>query len=109
MALSRPFLNPDVLQRAPAQRIGKFLPELFTFVEYPGVPSENSAAERAIRPCVIARKVGGGTRSQKGSNTKMALMSLFGTRRAQAQHLLHACQLMLLPPWTHRGPRAGSA
>ena len=57
-------------QRVLAQRIDRFLGELFTFVQYPGVPSENNAAERAIRPAVIARKVSGGTRSSRGSDTQ---------------------------------------
>jgi transposase len=95
MALARPFLEQDVPQRVLAQRIEKFLPELFTFVEYPEVPSENNAAERAIRPCVIARKVSGGTRSKQGSRTRMVLMSLFGTWQAQGRNLLQACQHML--------------
>jgi len=95
MALARPFLNRDVPQRVLAQRIERFVAELFTFVEYPQVPSENNAAERAIRPCVIARKISGGTRSPKGSRTKMILMSLFGTWQAQGQDLLHACHQML--------------
>ena len=98
MALARPFLGQDVPQRVLAQRIEKFLPELFTFVEFPDVPSENNAAERAIRPCVIARKVSGGTRSRKGSNTKMILMSLFGTWQAQGHDLLQACHHMLAAP-----------
>ena len=33
-----------------AKRMEKHMDELFTFVEYPGCPSENNAAERAIRP-----------------------------------------------------------
>ena len=36
-------------------------------------------AERAIRPLVIARKISGGTRSERGSNTRMALHTLFAT------------------------------
>ena len=98
MALARPFLNRDVPQRVLAQRIERFEGELFTFVEYPDVPSENNAAERAIRPCVIVRKISGGTRSPKGSRTKMVLMSLFGTWQAQGNDLLQACQHMLATP-----------
>ena len=49
--------------------------ELFTFVEFPEVPDDNNAAERAIRPAVIIRKVCGGTRSEQGTNVKAALMS----------------------------------
>lgn len=98
MEIARPFLKQDVPQRVLAERIERFLPELFVFVGHPNVPSENNAAERAIRPCVIARKVSGGTRSSKGSDTKMILMSLFGTWQAQGLDLLHACRSLLAAP-----------
>jgi hypothetical protein len=74
--------------------------ELFTFVEYSEVPSENNAAERAIRPFVIARKVSGCARFKKGSNTKTVLRSLFGTWQAQGLDLLQACQNIFNRPRT---------
>jgi hypothetical protein len=70
-------------QRVLAQRIENFLPEMFVFVEHPNVPSDNNAAERAIRPAVISRKVCGGTRSAKGSKTRMIMMSLLHTWRTR--------------------------
>ena len=69
--------------RVLAARIENFLPELFTFVEFPDVPSDNNAAERAIRPAVINRKVCGGTRSPRGTQTKTILMSLMHTWKAR--------------------------
>ena len=42
---------------------------LFRFVVDPDVDSPNYRAERALRPSVIARKVSGGTRSDKGSKS----------------------------------------
>jgi transposase len=88
----------DVPQRVLSERIANFLPELFVFVEHPSVPSENNAAERSVRPAVIARKISGGTRSAKGSATKSVLLSLFGTWQAQGHDPLEACQQMLLTP-----------
>jgi hypothetical protein len=85
-------------QRILAERIINFLPELFTFVEFPDVPSENNAAERAIRPAVIARKVCGGTRSEKGSATKATLMSLFQTWQARSLDPIAQCKNMLAGP-----------
>ena len=79
-----------------AQRIRGHLLEWFVFVEYPEVPSTNNLAERRLRPAVIARKISGGTRSEKGSHTKMGLMSLLATWAAQGQALLPACQHLLL-------------
>jgi len=78
-----------------AERCINFLTELFTFVEFPDVPSENNAAERAIRPAVITRKVCGGTRSEKGSATKATLMSLFQTWLARSLDPIAECRAML--------------
>ena len=92
LALAHPYIkNEEAVQRVLAERIDKHLGELFTFVQYPGCPSGNNAAERAIRPAVIARKISGGTRSQKGSQTRTTLMSVFGTWQLQGKDLLQAC------------------
>jgi len=94
--LARPFANdPEAPQRVLAQRMLRFLPELFLFVADPAVPPDNNLAERSLRPAVTARKISGGTRSPKGSKTKMALLSLFGTWQAQEKRLLPACQQLL--------------
>ena len=81
-------------------RLAKFLTrhinELFVFVQYPEVASENNPAERAIRPLVIARKVCGGTRSKNGSDTKMILMSLLYTAQARDLDPIAAVEQMLL-------------
>jgi len=81
-----------------AQRLDRFASELFVFIEHPHVPSENNAAERAVRPCVIARKISGGTRSDKGSKTRMDLMSLFGTWKIQNANPIQECRKMLAIP-----------
>jgi transposase len=97
-ALARPYAGSALPQGVLAQRIERFLPELFTFVEYPEVPSDNNAAERSLRPPVIARKISGGTRSPRGSTTAAILMSLFGTWKLRQQDGLHACTTMLTDP-----------
>jgi transposase len=87
-------------KRAPhhvlAERIRGHLLEWFVFVEHPEVPSTNNLAERSLRPAVIARKISGGTRSEKGSHTKMGLMSLLGTWTLRNEPLLPACRKLLL-------------
>ena len=97
LVLAEPYLTlKDAPQHTLAKRINNFVDELFTFVEYPDVPSENNAAERAIRPAVIARKVSGGTRSARGSKTNSVLMSLFGTWTAQCLNTYDACRQMIV-------------
>lgn len=95
VALARPYLKTARPQAVLANRLIQFEPELFTFVEHPEVPPDNNAAERAIRPAVVARKVSGGTRSKVGSDTRAVLMSLFGTWQARNLDPLEACVRML--------------
>lgn len=99
LALCRPFVGTATPQRTLCERVVRFLPELFVFVAVPGVPSHNNLAERSIRPLVIARKISGGSRSPKGSATRMGLASLFGTWVAQHLNPFHQCLATLtLPP-----------
>lgn len=96
LELATPYLGrKDAPQRVLAKRIDGFLGELFTFVDTEGVPSENNAAERAVRPAVITRKVSGGSRSEKGSKTRMTLMSLFHTWNLGNVSSIDACADML--------------
>ena len=94
-ALAEPHATRECPHRVLAQRIIRFAQELFTFVEHPQVPSDNNAAERAIRPAVIYRKVCGGTRSPQGSATAATLMSLLGTWSLRGEDTLTACADML--------------
>jgi len=67
-------------------------------VAYREVPPENNAAERSLRHLVTSRKISGGTRSQQGTNSKMALASLFGTWRARRLNPLLQCRQLLSSP-----------
>jgi hypothetical protein len=68
---------------------------LFQFVRVEGVPADDNQAERSPRPVVVILKVGGGTRSSAGSQTRMALASLFATWRARGLNPFQACFGML--------------
>jgi len=97
LAIAEPYAKvKDAPQRVLAKRIYQYLPELFTFVEHPQVASNNNAAERAIRPAVISRKISGGTRSPKGSQTKTRLMSVFATWSLQGKEPIAACAQMIV-------------
>lgn len=96
LSLATPYLKTDTPQRILAQRIERFVSEMFVFVEDPEIPSENNAAERAVRPAVISRKVCGGTRSESGTETKMTLMSLFGTWAARGLDGIESCRSLLI-------------
>lgn len=90
-----PFVRTQARMSTLCERVERFLPELFVFVASPGVPSDNNLAERSVRPLVIARKISGGTRSPKGSSTRMGLASLFGTWAAQGLNPFHQCLALL--------------
>ncbi len=100
--IAQPYLKDKAAaEHVLAKRICQYLLELFTFVEYPSVASSNNAAERAIRPAVIARKISGGTRSARGSQTKTRLMSVFGTWALQGKEPLAACTQMIIAAQTN--------
>lgn len=84
--------------RALAWRLWHFQHELLTCLTVPGVPPDNNAAERALRPLVVARKISGGTRSPRGSATRMALYSLAATWTAQGHNPLPEFRRLLQTP-----------
>jgi len=69
----------------------------------PAFRPRDNLAERSLRPSVIARKISGGTRSPKGSATRMGLMSLLGTWAAQGKGQLQGCREWLGPWGRHPG------
>ena len=84
--------------RALAWRLWHFQGELLTCVRQPEVPPDNNAAERAIRPQVIGRKISGGTRSPQGSQTRMRLATLAATWSASGLQPLHEFRRLLQSP-----------
>ena len=69
----------DSQARRLVKRLRRHQDDLFTFVDQPGVPFDNNAAERAIRPAVIIRKNSYGNRSERGADVQAVLMSVFRT------------------------------
>ena len=94
-----PFLSdPSAVQGKLCRRIERHIKELFVFVAEPDVPSDNNPAERSRRHLVISRKISGGTRSERGTESKMTLASIFGTWRARGLNPLAACRQLLVSP-----------
>jgi len=90
-----PWVSAEAPMAVLCRRIIKFLPELFTFLRFAGVPGTNNLAERTLRHSVVQRKISGGTRSEEGSTTKAILGSLFGTWHLQGLNPLEQCRLLL--------------
>ena len=96
LSLCSPFSNDDSAPQARlCRRIQRFIKELFVFVSHPEVHSDNNAAERSLRHLVVSRKISGGTRSGKGTDSKMTLASAFGTWRANGLNPLFQCRSLL--------------
>lgn len=87
--------DKDHPAHALCKRLLRHSSELFEFVLQPGLAADNNLAERSVRPLVIARKISGGTRSERGSDTRMALQTLFATWTAQGKSALDVCRAML--------------
>ena len=80
------------------RRIERSIEELFVFVSNPDVPPDNNTAERSLRHLVVSRKISGGTRSPRGTESKMILASLFGAWRARGLNPLVECRNLLVSP-----------
>jgi transposase len=60
---------------------------LLLFLHSPGVPPDNNACERALRPSVIHRKVTNGFRSEWGAHAYAALATIIETAKLQGQNV----------------------
>jgi hypothetical protein len=81
-----------------ARWMHRHIDELFTFVRVPGVAGTNNLAERSARPQVIARKISGGSRSERGTTIRCDLATVFSTFTARGLNPLTACLAALQSP-----------
>ena len=84
--LGRPYR--DSANRRLAKHLGRERPYLFTFLYCPGLDATNNAAERALRPLVVARKNWGGNRTEKGARTQAVLSSILASAQQQGKNPL---------------------
>lgn len=94
--LCEPYIKTQTPQAKLSARALRFLPEMFTFIRFEEIESDNNMAERAVRKTVIKRKISFGTRSAKGSETRSILGSLFGTWRLQNLNPFEQMKLLLV-------------
>lgn len=67
---------------------------LFVFLKHKDVPWENNAAERALRPLVVRRKMSGGSRSKRGAEREAINMSVTATLLKQGRSLFDEIPLI---------------
>jgi hypothetical protein len=87
-----------------ARRMQKHQKELTAFLWDKDLEGTNNAAERAIRPAVIARKISGGSRSKNGAAAWATVNSLLRTARQQGKNLLGTVKAMLMAAWAADKP-----
>jgi transposase len=81
--------------QALAKRLLRHRDELFQFMLHARVTADNNLAERGLRPLVVVRKISGGTRSARGTATRMVMASLVATWLVRGQNPLEECLKLL--------------
>ena len=88
---------------ADAQRLGNRLKKhresLTTFLHKADVDGTNNAAERALRPAVVMRKITGGSRSNQGAKAWSILASVMRTAEQQGRDALETLKTLLKAEW----------
>lgn len=92
-----------------AKRLNKHRPHLFRFLYEEAVEPTNNAAERALRPAVISRKLSAGNRSDQGARNHSVLASIIRTCRQKGEDFCAWAKQLLcepeaqIPPWALDG------
>jgi transposase len=94
--LAKTFRDPA--NRRLAKHLRHEQPWLFTFLYCPGIEATNNAAERALRPAVVARKTWGGNRTENGAKTQQILSSIITTCRQQGKDSFERIAKLFLSP-----------
>ena len=92
-----------------ARRLLKHRAELTRFLWERGLDGTNNAAERALRPAVVMRKITGGSRSAKGAQAWAKLASLMRTASQQGRNVLEAVKQLLMEHWAGKPAMALTA
>ena len=82
-----------------AKRLRKHRAELTRFLWDKDLDGTNNAAERALRPPVVMRKITGGSRSPAGAQAWAKLASLMRTASQQGRNVLQTVKQLLAEHW----------
>lgn len=94
--------DPDV-QRL-AARLARYGNELTAFLWDRHVDGTNNAAERALRPAVVFRKITGGSRSMAGARAWATVASICRTARQQGRDVLGTLKTLIERSWSGQEP-----
>lgn len=97
--LSRqPWNDPDADRLT--SRLKKYRQKLTTFLHRAEVDGTNNAAERALRPAVVMRKITGGSRSESAAKAWSILASVMRTAEQQGRDVLETIKTLLRAEWS---------
>lgn len=82
-----------------AKRLSKHRADLTRFLRDEAVPATNNAAERALRPAVVMRKVTGGNRAASGADAWAVLASVMRTAQQQGRGVMDELRTRLRQAW----------
>jgi transposase len=81
-------------------RLNKYQTKLTTFLHKRQVDGTNNAAERAIRPAVVMRKITGGSRSDEAARAWAILASVMRTAEQQGRNVSETIKTLLRAEWS---------
>jgi len=81
------------------KRLYKYRGKLTTFLHKPEVDGTNNAAERALRPAVVMRKITGGSRSDQAAAAWATLASVMRTVEQQGRDVLETIKTLMRAAW----------
>lgn len=96
--------DPDPDVKRIAGRLLRYQKELTTFLWDKHVDGTNNAAERALRPAVVFRKITGGSRSAAGAQAWATLASILRTARQQGRNVLDTLKILIERHWSGQEP-----
>jgi hypothetical protein len=87
-----------------AARLLRHRRELTPFLWDEHLDGTNNAAERALRPAVVMRKVTGGSRSEAGARAWAVLASILRTARQQGRDVVVTLKELMMRHWAGEEP-----
>jgi transposase len=86
-----------------SKRLVRHRSELTRFLWEEKLDGTNNAAERALRPAVVMRKITGGSRSEAGAEAWAKLASLVRSADQRKLGVLEATKKLIVEYWTAAG------
>jgi len=84
------------------KRLAKYREKLTPFLHHAELDGTNNAAERALRPAVVMRKITGGNRSESGARAWSILASVMRTAEQQGRDVVETLKMLLRAAWAEK-------